>query len=155
MLKKPLPKQVQTSSTKMRKKSLPLSSDCDRPNEVPRASDHDIVLINVQGGSGTCPFTFHPIDEAWQCAACRHVGVNFVIKCDLGEGGPNVPLTYPRRYRLIKGDGNCLFHSFSYLITGIERQHTQVHRAIVNHLHVTEYWMLPHFSDGSQCHCIY
>ena len=58
---------------------------------MPRASDHDIVLVNVQGGSGTCPFRFHPIDEAWQHAACHRVGVNFVTKCDLGEGGPNVP----------------------------------------------------------------
>ena len=69
------------------KRSLPLSSDCDRPNKVPRASDHDIVLLDVQGGTGTCPFRFHPIDEAWQRAACRCVGVNFVTKCNLGQGG--------------------------------------------------------------------
>ena len=119
----------------------------DRPNKVPRASDHDIVLVNVQGGSGTCPFRFHPIDEAWQRAACHRVGVNFVTKCDLGEGGPNVPLTHPRRCRLTKGDGNCLFRSFSYLITGTEQQHAQVRRAILSHLRVIERWMLPHFSD--------
>ena len=146
-LNKPLPKQVQTSSTKTRKRSLPQSSDCDRPNKVPRASDHDIVLVNVHGGSGTCPFRFHPIDEAWQRAACRRVGVNFVTKCDLGEGGPNVPLTHPRRCKAIRGDGNCLFRSFSYLITGTERQHAQVRRAILDHLRVIERWMLPHFSD--------
>ena len=103
--------------------------------------------LHAQGGSGTCPFRFHPIDEAWQRAACRLVGVKFVAKCDLGEGGPNVSLTYPCRCRHIKGDGNCLFHSFSYLITGTERQHAQVRWAIVNHLHQIEHWILPHFSD--------
>ena len=114
---------------------------------MPRVSDHDVVLVNVQGGTGTSPFRFHPIDEAWQHAACHCVGVNFVTKCDLGEGGPNVPLTHPRRCRLIKGDGNCLFRSFSYLITGTEQQHAQVRQAIVNHLRFIENWMLPHFSD--------
>ena len=72
--------------------------------------------------------------------------VNFVTRCDLGEGGPNVPLTHPRRVRLIIGDGNCLFRSFSYLITGTERQHAQVRRTIVNHFRLIEHWMLPHFS---------
>ena len=91
-LKKPLPKQVQATS-KTRKRSLPLSSDYDRPNKVPRASEH----VNEQEGSRTYPFRFHPIDEAWQRAACRRVGVNFVTRCDLGEGGPNVPLTHPCR----------------------------------------------------------
>ena len=114
---------------------------------MPRASDHDIILVNVQGGSGTCPFRFHPIDEAWQRAACRRIGVNFVTKCDLGEGGPNVPLTHPRRCKPIRGDGNCLFRFFSYLITGTERQHAQVRQAILDHLRLIERWMLPHFSD--------
>ena len=46
----PLPKQVPSSHTNMMKRSLPLDSDCDRPNKVPCAGDHDIVLVNVQGG---------------------------------------------------------------------------------------------------------
>ena len=58
-----------------------------------------------------------------------------MIKCDLGEGDPNVPLTHP------------LFCSFSYLRKKTERQHTQVCRAIVNHLRLIENWMLPQFSD--------
>ena len=94
-----------------------MSSDYDRPKKVPRASEH----VNEQEGSGTYPFRFHPIDEAWQHAACRRVGVNFVTRCDLGEGGPSVSLTHPHRVRFIVGDGNCLFCSFSYLITGTER----------------------------------
>ena len=77
---------------------------------MPRASENDIVYVyvyvNEQGGSETCPFRFHPIHGAWQRAACRRVGVNFVIKCDLGEGGPNV-LTHPRRCRPIEGGDNC------------------------------------------------
>ena len=40
-----------------------------------------------------------------------------------------------------------MFCSFSYLITGTERQHAQVRRAILDHLHLIEHWMLPHFGD--------
>ena len=66
-------------------------------------------------------------------------------RCDLDEDGSNVPLTCPRRMRHIVGDGNRLFHSFTYLTIGIERQHTQVRLAILNHLRRIERWMLPFF----------
>ena len=67
-----------------------------------------------------------------------------MTKCDLGEGSPNVPLTNSCRCKPIRGDGN---RSFSYLITGTERQHAQVRQAILDHLRLIEGWMLPHFSD--------
>ena len=43
------------------------------------------------------------------------------MRCDLGDGGPNVPLTSPRRVKSILGDGS-LFRSFSYLLTGTKEQ---------------------------------
>ena len=55
-------------------------------------------------------------------------------RCDLDDGGPNVLLTRPRRVRHILGDGNCLFRSLSYIITGTEAQHLQVREALLNHL---------------------
>ena len=54
-------------------------------------------------------------------------------RCDQDSGGPNVPLTRPRRVRHILGDGNCIFRSLSYIITGSEAQHLQVREAL-NHL---------------------
>ena len=72
------------------------------------------------------------------------MGLEFVSKCDIDEGGPNVPLTRPRRLISILGDGNCLFRSFSYLITGTQRQHAQVREAILNHLCRIEHWMISH-----------
>ena len=60
--------------------------------------------------------------------------LEFVRRCDLGEGGPNVPLTSLRRVKSILGDGSCLLHSFSYLITGTKEQYAQVREAILNHL---------------------
>jgi hypothetical protein len=51
---------------------------------------------------------------------------------------------HPHRVKHIVGDGNCLFRSFSYLITGTERQRAQVRAAILNHLRCTEHRISPH-----------
>ena len=78
--------------------------------------------------------TFNPIHEQWQRTACNLTGLRFVSTCDLKGGGPNVPLTCPRRVRHILGDVNCLFCSLSYIITGTEDQHLQVREVLLNHL---------------------
>ncbi len=48
--------------------------------------------------------------------------------------GPDVTLTHPdmRTIKRIRGDGICLFRSFSYIITGSEEQHMAVRAAIVS-----------------------
>ena len=77
---------------------------------------------------------FNAVNEQWQRTACNLIGLQFVSRCDLDGCGPNVPWTRPRRVRHILGDGNCLFHSLSYIITGTESQHLQVREALLNHL---------------------
>ena len=76
--------------------------------------------------------TFNPVHEQWQQTACNRTGLRFVSTCDLEGGGRNVPLTRPRRVRHILGDGNCLFRSLSYIITGTKDQHLQVCEALLN-----------------------
>ena len=68
--------------------------------------------------------------------------------CDLQGGGPNVPLTRPRRVRHILGDGNCFFCSLSYIITGTEDQHLQVREVLLNHLARIEDMMIGHHISG-------
>ena len=47
-----------------------------------------------------------------------------------------MPLTPPdmRTVKRITGDGNCLFRSFAYIITGSEDQHMAVRTAILQHM---------------------
>ena len=61
------------------------------------------------------------------------MGLHFHGKNKARCGGPNVPLTPPdmRTVKHIRGDGNCLFRAFSYIITGSEEQHMAVRTAIV------------------------
>ena len=75
------------------------------------------------------PFKFYSVDEQWQHNACTTLGVQFVIS-NRTPRGPNVDLRPPNHIKRIKGDGNCLFRSFSYIITGSEEQHMAVRIAI-------------------------
>ena len=87
------------------------------------------------------PFKFYSVDEQWQHNACTTLGVQFVISNRLRPGGPNVDLRPPNH---IKGDGNCLFRSFSYIITGSEEQHMAVRIAILNHMIDIAHFLLGH-----------
>ena len=98
----------------------------EKPAKKKRSSGGD----NESGG---CPFKFHPVDEQWQCNACTSLGLEFRGTNRVQPGGPDVTLKRPdaRRVRHILGDGNCLFRSFSYLITGCEGQHVAVRAALL------------------------
>ena len=44
----------------------------------------------------------------------------------------------------ITGDGNCLFHSFAYIMTGSEDQHMAVRTAILQHMIDVGHFILGH-----------
>lgn len=83
---------------------------------------------------GQPAYTFHTVDEQWQRNTCAVLGLDFVRSNRVSSGGSNINLTRPKNIKRIQGDGNCLFRSFSYLITGSEMQFKAVRRAIVNHM---------------------
>jgi len=60
-------------------------------------------------------------------------------------GGADVILTQPdlRTRKRIQGDGSCLYHVMSYIITGCEEQHFQIRTAIVSHMRI-----IPHLLNG-------
>ena len=74
-------------------------------------------------------------------------GLEFVAGNGLNHGGPHVVLKQPRTVKSILGDGNCLFRSFSYIITGSEEQYRRVREVILNHMVDIEHVMLFHHLD--------
>ena len=54
----------------------------------------------------------------------------------VSAGGPDIALTQPDLTTLVdtKGDGACMFRAMSVIITGYQRQHIAVRRAIVKHM---------------------
>ena len=108
--------------------------------DPPEGSD---TVFTVSDGEAT-PFYFYTVDEAWQREGCTTLDLQFIHGNKLSPGSPTTPLTAPNRttIRKILGDGNCLFHSFSYLITGTEDQHMAVRLAILDHLKKIEHLIL-------------
>ena len=96
------------------------------------------------------PFTFNPVNEQWQQNACSQIGLQFYAKNRVRGGGPNAPLTRPdmRSVKRIKGDGNCLFRAFSYIITGSESQHMAVRLAILSRMINIAHFILDHHILG-------
>ena len=54
----------------------------------------------------------------------------------------------PTHHTVHTGDGNCLFRTLSFIITGSEEQHTLVHEAILHHMLQIAHFMLSHHIIG-------
>ena len=81
---------------------------------------------------------FNPLEEETQRRLCRQLGLHFIKSNGCIKGETDVPLRAPRSMHRIQGDGNCLFHAFSYAITGSERQPLFQRRAIIHYMRTTE-----------------
>ena len=66
-----------------------------------------------------------------------YVGPNRVT-----PGGPDIDLKPPNGFKGIGGDGNCLFRTFSFILTGSEDQHMAVREAILDHMVRTAHLLL-------------
>ena len=118
--------------------------------------DIDCEIINTEGVRGPIrtewpEYRYHQIDETWQRNACSRMGLQFreAFKCQ--NGGTNVILTSPNLATLhnVDGDGNCLFRTFSYVITGSEQQHIEVRNALVSYMLSIENCLVGYGEDGN------
>ena len=103
-------------------------------------------MIDVNGPSDKeCTQTQDQVDMTdWQRVVCAVVSVPFVRSNRTHSGGATVVLRRPHHTQTIRGDGNCLFRSFSYLITGTQKYHYHVRSAIVAHMFVIESYIRSH-----------
>ncbi|XP_064399479.1 ATP-dependent DNA helicase PIF6-like [Halichondria panicea] len=117
-------------------------SNVDKPpvkklNEaVTSAGDCHIVEDPENRGSNHGEsFCFNPLDEVEQKSACLLLKINHRRNI-VTAGGPNIALTRPHLPSLVDtmGDGACMFRAMSVVITGYQRQHITVRRAIVKHM---------------------
>ena len=84
-----------------------------------------------------CPdYRYFPVDEEWQRQTCRLLNLRFIQPFERESGGPDVILTLPDTccLRHIRGNGNCLFCAMSFIITGSESQHFEIHTLIIAHM---------------------
>ena len=83
-----------------------------------------------------------PVDLTWQKAASGAFSIpsNVMIIPSMFQQGYNTPLDAhkPGLVKPVKGDGNCLFRSFSYLITGSEEHHLDIRHWVCEYINL--YW---------------
>ena len=58
------------------------------------------------------------------------------------------PLENPSNLYQIVGDGNCLFHALSYIITGRQNYHSLFRDKIVQHMRCNEQALLAHINGS-------
>ena len=89
-----------------------------------------------------CVPLYHQTDLTWQ------LGLTFHGEIHSEKGGGSVLLNRPDLTTVVRivGDGNCLFRSFSYIITGSQDQHFEISTAIVRHMRRTATYL-----EEAQC----
>ena len=136
------------------------STKSNPPKKSKRDTDTDCVYTGTESGTQhtTWPdLRFFPVNEDWQRQACNILGLEFRGAFNHGHdrGGPDTILTRPdcRSLKRIVGDGNCLFRSLCYIITGSEEQHFALRTAIVQHMLSIPYMFVGYGTDG-QPNCV-
>ena len=104
----------------------------DIPPNIPCHEAQTTTIVGVDRDSEH--FKYHPVDNDWQERQCQRLGLAFLGPSGVTTGGFNVPLTHPKTFISICGDGNCLFRSLSFLLTESQEQHFAVRQLIVQHI---------------------
>lgn len=84
---------------------------------------------------------FLPISGDSQAFICNLVRLPLIFN---RACSPPKPLGTPTKLSRINGDGNCLFRSFSYIITGRQSYHSLIRKKIVDHMKTIESDLFPH-----------
>ena len=95
-------------------------------------TDSELAITGVY--TDNSHFKYNPVDVEWQLRVCRLLGLGFCGPNRITPASPNAPLANPVGFKNIRGDGNCMFRSLSFIITGSEDQHMHVRRAIIRHM---------------------
>ena len=109
-------------------------------NTVALGSDGDDSLVIT--GTRQVLYKYNPGNEQWQRNACSTLGLVYVGPNRVTSGGPDIDLKPPNGFKGIGGDGNCLFRTFSFILTGSEDQHMAVREAILDHMVRTAHLLL-------------
>ena len=97
-------------------------------------------------------FIFHCVDEKWQHESCGLLKTKFVCCDKIYKGSPCMPLTQPKTNKQthpIGGDGNCMFRSMSYVMTGSQEHHLEVRAKTLEHMETIAPLTLGHIRGRS------
>ena len=116
--------QSDISSFKLPTQDVNIISDCD----LVEISDYSILP------------PFHPVTPLWQSNMCKDLNINMVNINDvenisnIDKRNINLQECSPCKYKKIAGDGNCLFSSLCYWITGSVDDQATVRNILVKNM---------------------
>ena len=93
--------------------------------------------------SVSIPFQFYPSNLEDQVFLFSVLKVPLVVKHNSKE--QSKPLGKPTKLYRMQDDGNCLFRSLSFLVTGRQTYQSDVRQKVVEHMMIETY-LLPHIS---------
>lgn len=118
------------------------SDDCNLPPKKRRVSREDVATQPTNSTESTNqepqPFQFRPSNQEWQ------EQISSVFKSTVKNTYASGPDKYIRRDAKptktvnMRGDGNCLFRTFSYLVFGVQTHHSLIRQAIVDFMKENE-----------------
>ena len=91
------------------------------------------------------------MDLTWQKAASGAFSIpsDVMIILSMFQQGYDTPLD---AHKPVKGDGNCLFRSFSYVITGSEEHHLDIRHWVFEYINLYRE-EIEKFSGKQLCFC--
>ncbi|XP_071544074.1 uncharacterized protein [Panulirus ornatus] len=117
----------------------------------------DSVVICAEEKVATTEFK--PVDKEWQESRASTFG--FSVRCYLPSSKPHtISVTEPPKEKVsMNADGNCLFRSFSYFLTGSQTSHKRLRHLIVKYMRIntsifSNLAESPNYPDGSNMDCI-
>ena len=130
----PLSSNDKTDETKQSESNSLKRSSSDADNTTPAKKTRTEGQQQTEERLVWSSLTFHSVDEHWQRLACSLLSIPFACSNKVRQGGAAVVLKHPQNTQNKRGDGNCLFRAFSYLITGNQTHYHGVRLAIVTHM---------------------
>ena len=129
--KEPVDKREASGTHKVPKSTAPPTKDSSSKLPADKTGESDVAVV----GEDVEKFTFHSVGVEWQKSTCATLGISFEKSNGVQVGGSDVPLTPPDLHNVknIAPDGNCMFRSLSYVLTGSEDHHQMVRAKIVEH----------------------
>ena len=112
--------------------------------DLPPGSEQEIDDDLIEEGATFHTFKYNPGGVEWQQSMCEQLGLTYRGPNGVTPGGPDVVLRRPTSFRSTDDDGNCLFRSLCYIITGSEADHMIVRAAIIGHMRA----IAPHIWEG-------
>lgn len=137
------------------KRKLAKNSACDPcvdTHGTSLDSDSDCVVVCAEAKVDT--IEFKPVDKEWQESRASTFG--FSVCKNLPSQDPHtISIIEPPTEKVpIRADGNCLFRSFSYFLTGSQTSHKRIRQLVLKYMRINTATFsnlaeTPNYPDGS------